>query len=151
MSSSGAVYTQNVRTLPSSPTTTWLCSQVIAGNSVFTMRLERLATGGISSMVTRNVRSTRYRGIARPYSSDGSVRNLVARSDSSGGGLLQLGDHDPLHAHHRVGHALRSLTVAGRGQLDQPARHDLPGHSEAVLQPAARPLLAAVGERVPEV
>src|SRR5689334_18037377 len=60
---------QNVRTRPSSVTTTWLCSQVMCGNSVFTIRFDREATGGISSMDTVNVRSIRYRGMSRRYAS----------------------------------------------------------------------------------
>ena len=40
-------------------TTTWLCSQVISGKACLASRFDRAATGGMSSMDTVNVRSTR--------------------------------------------------------------------------------------------
>src|SRR5262245_62408607 len=68
---------------------------------------------------------------------------------SASPGLLDRGDVDLLHRHHRVEGAL-GLAAAGRERVGQDARRDLPGQAPAVLAPAAIALLAAVlDDRVP--
>ena len=57
IASLGASYTQNVRTLPSSSTTTWLCSQVISGSSSSTISRERRPTAGIWDSPTSKLRT----------------------------------------------------------------------------------------------
>jgi hypothetical protein len=61
------------------------------------------------------------------------------------------GDVDLAHLHHRVPRALDPLGVGVGEELVHARRDDLPGDAEAVLQPAARAFLAAVGELLPVV
>src|SRR5881296_3362986 len=63
--------------------------------------------------------------------------------------LLDGGDVDPLHRHHRLEGAL-GLGATGRKRLGQRARGDLPGEAPAVLAPTARAFLAAIADnRIP--
>src|SRR5581483_8092048 len=66
-------------------------------------------------------------------------------------GPLEPGDLDLPHLEHRRHHALGALPVRVGEELLEAPRDDLPGDAEAVLEPAARPLLAALGERAPVV
>src|SRR5262249_9576482 len=81
-----------------------------------------------------------------------SVRVLPARPlRRTCGRALQLVDVELAHLHHRGHHALRLLLVRVGQELGQAARDDLPGEAEAVLQPAARAVLAALAELLPVV
>src|SRR5215210_6909947 len=73
-------------------------------------------------------------------------RHLLARRRP-----LQLRDVELLHPHHRVHRAVRLLAVGIGQQPRQRRRRDLPREAEAILEPAARSLFAAVGEGVPEL
>src|SRR5215218_6503648 len=89
----------------------------------------------------------RPNAVARPQS-----RDVITLAESRGGGcgrVLERGDVDLPHLQHRGHHALRRLRVGIVEQLLQPPRDDLPGHPEAVLEPAARALLAALAEPAP--
>src|SRR5437868_2948917 len=66
-------------------------------------------------------------------------------------GRFDRGDVDLLHLEHRFHHPLALRRVRGFDQLDQAVRHDLPGHAEFVLEPAAGLLRAAVHQIVPVV
>src|SRR6476469_9651605 len=50
---------------------------------------------------------------------------------------LQFGDIDLHHLQHCIGHSLGLFAVRVGGHLRQDLRHDLPGQSELVFQPAA--------------
>src|SRR5262249_39607127 len=116
-----------------------------------TIRLDREATGGMSSMETENVRSIRYLGMAETIMQPPTRLQTNSGSDRRRCSLLQLRDHQLPHAHHAAHHALRRLGVWFRWQLWQHPWHDLPGHAVAILEPSARALLATLGQRVPEV
>src|SRR3546814_2515734 len=61
---------------------------------------------------------------------------------------LQFGDVQLGHLHHRPQHPVGAPGIAG-DQLRDDRRHDLPGHPEAVLQPAALAGDAALGQLRP--
>src|SRR5690242_9383232 len=69
----------------------------------------------------------------------------------SGKRALQRRDVELLHAHQRA-HGPLALSAVGIGEhLRQNLRHNLPGHAEFILQPAALAFLTAIGEFAPEV
>src|SRR5712691_1056573 len=59
---------------------------------------------------------------------------------------LQCCNVDLGHLHHRLHDALRLHGILVLQQLDHDARNDLPGQTELVLEPAALPRRAALGE-----
>src|SRR6188474_3467213 len=59
--------------------------------------------------------------------------------------LLDCGDVDLLHVHHRFKHA-PGFIAAGRHRFGQHTRRDLPRHAPLVLAPAARAFLAAIAD-----
>jgi len=63
-------------------------------------------------------------------------------------GLFQHFDVELLHLHERLRDTLRCGRVGALQHLDERGRHDLPGQSELVLQPAARTFLAAIGSQL---
>ncbi len=65
--------------------------------------------------------------------------------------LSQSGDVDLGHPQHGVHDSLRFGRVLVADQLDKRGRHDLPGHSELVLQPATLLGLPAGGQLFPVV
>src|SRR5512134_144945 len=66
-------------------------------------------------------------------------------------GLFQPCNVELAHFHQRRHDPLRLRRVLVPHHLDESGRHDLPGHAELVLEPAALPGLAALGEPVPVV
>src|SRR6266851_3432529 len=64
---------------------------------------------------------------------------------------LQCCNIDLGHLHHRLHDALRLHGILVLQQLDQDARNDLPGQTELVLEPAALPGRAALGELPPQI
>src|SRR5919204_2136053 len=66
-------------------------------------------------------------------------------------GALQRLDLELAHLQHRAHHALRLLRIGVADQLQEDGRHDLPRDSVLVLQPAARSLLAAFRELLPQL
>src|SRR5438309_6493379 len=67
------------------------------------------------------------------------------------GRVAQRGDVQLAHLEHRVHRAPGPLRVRVREQLLHAGRHDLPRQPVAVLEPAARPLLTALGQPLPVV
>ena len=53
-------------------------------------------------------------------------------------GVLQLSDLDLAHLEHRLHRPAGTLGIGIIEQLIEPARHDLPGQPEAVLEPTTR-------------
>ena len=84
-------------------------------------------------------------GSSRRPSNSSKSRPGERAPDLSPPRLLDGGDVDLLHRHHRVERPLR-LGSAGRERLGQCARRDLPREAPAVLAPAAGALLAAVAD-----
>src|ERR1700722_454574 len=65
--------------------------------------------------------------------------------------LLQRGNIEFYHLHHRLHGALRTGAIGPSQQFHEPGWYDLPGHAIAILKPAAAYDLAAVSrQRVPE-
>ena len=67
------------------------------------------------------------------------------------GGGLQRGQVELLHAEHGLHRSLRPPWSGSFSSSTMPIGHDLPGQAVLVLEPAARALLAALGELVPVV
>src|ERR1700745_2423079 len=67
--------------------------------------------------------------------------------------FLQRAQLQLLHRHDCLHDALRFRCIAGCKQLDQLYRHHLPGHAEAILQPATllSGRVAALGKSIPVV
>src|SRR5215211_5505880 len=70
-------------------------------------------------------------------------------SGRRGGRLLERRDLDLAHLEHRGHDALRRLGLGAGEQRGEPGGGDLPGDAEAILEPAARAVLAALAEAGP--
>src|SRR5215213_6379390 len=89
--------------------------------------------------------------VATRWSTPGEAVAMVRRwnSGAHARGLLERRDVELAHLQHRGHRALGDAGVGVGDELLKAGRHDLPGHPEAVLQPAAWALLAALGQDGP--